>query len=65
LEPRTTLDEQHPAIAARRPPADAQPQQGYEQTEVRRARKTMWFAAALLFAIVAAVVYLTLGAGSE
>jgi pSer/pThr/pTyr-binding forkhead associated (FHA) protein len=65
LEPRTALDEQHPAIAARRPPADAQPQQEYEQTEVRRARKTMWFAAALLFAIVAAVVYLTLGAGSE
>ena len=65
LEPRATLDEQHPAIAARRPPADAQPQQGYEPPEVRRARKTMWFAAALLFAIVAAVVYLTLGAGAE
>ena len=59
------LDEQHPAIAARRPPADVQPQQGDEATEVRRARKTMWFAAALLFAIVAAVVYLTLGAGAE
>jgi pSer/pThr/pTyr-binding forkhead associated (FHA) protein len=65
LEPRATLDEHHPAIAARRPPADAQPQHNYEPPEVRRARKTMWFAAALLFAIVAAVVYLTLGAGSE
>jgi len=63
LEFRTALDEQHPAIAARRPPADAQ-QQSYE-TEVRRAHKTMWFAAALLFAIVAAVVYLTLGTGAE
>jgi pSer/pThr/pTyr-binding forkhead associated (FHA) protein len=63
LQPRLALDEQHPAIAARRPPADPQ-QQSYE-TEVRRAHKTMWFAAALLFAIVAAVVYLTLGAGSE
>jgi len=64
LEPRATLDEEHPAIAARRPPADAQPHP-YEPPEVRRARKTMWFAAALLFAIVAAVVYLTLGAGAE
>ena len=65
LEPRAELDEQHPAIAARRPPADAPPQQRYDPPEVRRARKTMWFAAALLFAIVAAVVYLTLGAGAE
>jgi pSer/pThr/pTyr-binding forkhead associated (FHA) protein len=65
LEPRMELDEQHPAIAARRPPADVQPQQGDEAPEVRRARKTMWFAAAMLFAIVAAVVYLTLGAGAE
>lgn len=57
------FDEHHPAIAARRPPADPD-MQAYEH-DVGRARKTMWFAAAVLFAIVAAVVYLTLGSGSE
>jgi pSer/pThr/pTyr-binding forkhead associated (FHA) protein len=60
---RMSFDEQHPAIAARRPPADPE-EQAYEQTKVRRARKTMWFAATVLFVILAAVVYLTLGAGS-
>jgi pSer/pThr/pTyr-binding forkhead associated (FHA) protein len=57
------FDEHHPALAARRPPADPD-MQAYEH-DVGRARKTMWFAAAVLFAILAAVVYLTLGSGSE
>jgi len=57
------FDEHHPAIAAHRPPADPD-MQAYEH-DVGRARKTMWFAAAVLFAILAAVVYLTLGSGRE
>jgi len=62
LEPRSVLDEHHPAIAAHRPPADPQVQ-SYEK-EMGRARKTMYFAVAVLFAIVAAVVYLTVGNGA-
>jgi pSer/pThr/pTyr-binding forkhead associated (FHA) protein len=58
------FDEHHPALSARRPPADPQPEVGHEQTEVRRAKKTMYFAAVVLLAILAAVVYLTLGNGS-
>jgi pSer/pThr/pTyr-binding forkhead associated (FHA) protein len=64
LEQRSILDEHHPALAAHRPPADPQPDLGHEQTEVRRARKTMYFAIAVLLAILGAVVYLTLGNGS-
>jgi len=58
---RIRLDEQHPALAARRPPADLQPQADGDETEVHKAHKTMVFAVAVLLAIFVAVLYLVLG----
>src|SRR5262249_19470065 len=47
IQARMKLDEHHPALAARRPPGDPLPQLD-DQTEVRKAHKTMVFAAAVL-----------------
>lgn len=67
LQSRMQLDEHHPALAARRPPGDMDMQQPPvdDQTEVRKARKTMVFAVAVLLAIFIAVVYLVLGSHPE
>jgi hypothetical protein len=58
------LDEHHPALAARRPPADAVAPAPEDRTLERQTRKTMWLAVAVLVAIAALVAYLTLGGGS-
>jgi pSer/pThr/pTyr-binding forkhead associated (FHA) protein len=58
---RTTLDEHHPAIASRRPPADPQPEPQDDEIRVRRAHKTMYFAVAVLVAIAAVGLVLVFG----
>ena len=65
LQSRMQLDEHHPALAARRPPGDMQQQPLDDQTEVRKAHKTMVFAVAVLLAIFVAVIYLVLGSHPE
>jgi len=49
------IDEQHPALAARRPAPD-EVQSASEPTMVRKAHRTMVFAAVVLVAILVAVV---------
>ena len=57
------LDEQHPALAARRPAPDT-PEGAYEPTMVRKAHRTMFIAVAVLVIIVVVVVVIALGGGS-
>ncbi len=59
--PRAELDEYHPAISARRPPADPQPQASDEEMRVRRAHRTMYFAVTVLIGIVVVILGLFLG----
>ncbi|HXU00058.1 MAG TPA: FHA domain-containing protein [Polyangia bacterium] len=56
-----TLDVHHPAISARRPPPDVRPNETHEQTMVKRARKTMYFALTVLAIIAITAVALVLG----
>jgi hypothetical protein len=51
----------HPAIAPRRPPPDAKPNEMHEQTMIKRARKTMYFAVTVLAIILIVAVVLVLG----
>ena len=59
--PAQTLDVFHPAIAAHRPPPDVRPNEAHEQTMVKRARKTMYFAVTVLAIILIVAVVLVLG----
>jgi len=59
--PAQTLDVFHPAIAPRRPPPDAKPNEMHEQTMIKRARKTMYFAVTVLAIILIVAVVLVLG----
>jgi hypothetical protein len=59
--PRSELDEHHPAISARRPPPDPHgPGTDEDQIMVRRARRSMFIAIAVLAAIAAVAVVLVL-----